>query len=140
MSVNLLQRTRHAKRTSGHRDMRIALHTGHLTTAIEAGQDMTASDIHIGIAFHTSGSVEPLTCSVGEVTRTATIDTAVEGTSVGGNLAATVRSSISCAVSTCIYVVRSVVRIRHYCTIQYRLSIEPAVTFGQRCTVLGRNC
>ena len=59
VSLHLLHSTRNAQRTATHVDSSRAIYVSTLVTAIDTGQNMTALDIHNGIAIHRSRRAEP---------------------------------------------------------------------------------
>ena len=89
MIGNLSQGTWYTNRTARHRDGTLALYVGHLITAIDTGQDMTAGDIHHGVTLYQTGRAQPvvlLGAAVSSLERivagTATEDVAVVGMTV----------------------------------------------------------
>ena len=87
---NLSQGTWYTDRTSRHGDGTLAFHVGYLVTAIDAGQDMTAGDVHHGLTLYQTGRAQPvvfLGAAVSSLERivagTATEYITVVGVSVG---------------------------------------------------------
>ena len=58
-------------------------HIGMLVTTIDAGQNMSACDVHLGIATYLTCRTVPQTWSIRNNTATATIYVAIVGVTVG---------------------------------------------------------
>ena len=128
MIVNLFQCTWYTYGATGHHDVGITQHRGHLITAVETGHDMTAGDFYPCVAFHLSGLLVPASCLIGEVTGAAAEDVAVEGTSAGSHAFSTL--SIIAAGSFKLIIERMVC-VCHDFAARYFFAIQPTVAFGQ---------
>ena len=86
VSSNLIQRTRHTQRTARHRDVSSTGDICQLVTTIDVRQDMTAADVHVGVALYQTGRRQPLVSAIalciGKVTRATTKDVAIERVTV----------------------------------------------------------
>ena len=80
--VNLVKGAGHAKGSAAHVDSTIALDVGKLVATIGAGEDMAACDVELRVAVDDTCRLQPFTRNIGEVSRTATEDVAVEGMAV----------------------------------------------------------
>ena len=120
VSSNLTKRTRHTDSTTRHIDSTLTCHIGQFVSSIDIGQDMSALDIHYGVATHITSLPVPFTCSVWEVTRAATKDIAIEGTSV-----ITYSTTSLGFITIGIYIVDSIF-------VSCSLSILPTCAFRQR--------
>ena len=84
VSGNLFQRAWHTEggcAAEVHRTC--AVHVGLLVTAINARQDVAASDVHHGVATHGASLAVPLADLVRVLTRTAAEHVAIVGVAVG---------------------------------------------------------
>ena len=57
----LLRCTRHTERAARHGDFCCTQHIGGLTTTIDVGQNVTTADLHVGVAFNRSCTIEVFT-------------------------------------------------------------------------------
>ena len=105
VSLHGFNSTWHTQRTSRHDDdARVARHISHLVTAISAGQDMSAGDIHSGRAAYRTCRTEPFARIIGEVTRATTEHVAIERMAVitsgiGKLIVRLILISICCSLS-----------------------------------------